>query len=85
MKSLSRRYMTAVDDLPLLILVAFDEQPGMRLTFAQIRRLWNLSEAQCRDVLAYLVGQGLLRCAADHQYCRPENERGFGDRFGHEG
>ena len=69
MLNMSRRYMTAVDDLPILILREFDTQPGLRLTFAQVRRLWDLSEAECRDVLAYLVGQRLLRCDADGQIC----------------
>ena len=72
MLSLSRRYMTAVDTLPLLIMTEFDEQPGLRLTFAQVRRLWDLSEAQCRDVLGYLVGQGLLRRGPGAQYCRAD-------------
>ena len=77
MLSLSRRYVTAVDSLPLLILSEFDDQPGVRLTFAQVRRLWDLSEAQCRDVLAYLVGQGLLRRCADRQYCRARSSSGI--------
>ena len=74
MKNLSRRYQTAVDNLPLLIMIEFDEQPALRLTFAQVRRLWDLSETQCRDVLTYLVGQGLLRCDANRQYCRAGSE-----------
>ena len=72
MKNLSRRDVTAVDKLPLLIMSEFDEQPGLHLTFAQVRRLWDLSERQCRDVLRYLIAEGLLRRAADRQYCRAD-------------
>jgi hypothetical protein len=70
MQNLSRRCLTAIDDLPLLIMSEFDEQPGLRLTFGQTTRLWDLSAEDCRDVLAYLVGSGLLRRASDGQYCR---------------
>jgi len=73
MESLSRRYVTSVDDLPLHIVSEFDEQPGLRLTSAQIRRLWILSERDCREVLECLVGIGLLRRTVDHQYCLPRN------------
>ena len=69
MRSLSRRYVTATDDVPILIMSAFDDQPGLRLTLGQVRRLWDLSESQAQEVLAYLVGQGLLRRSADRQYC----------------
>ena len=69
MPTLSRQYVTAVDDLSLLIMREFDEQPGLRLTCAQIRRVWNLSERTCRDVVEYLVTIGLLRVTADEQYC----------------
>jgi hypothetical protein len=72
MKNLSRRYLTAADNLPLLIMSEFDEQPGLHLTFAQVRRLWDLSEPQCHDVLKYLITEGLLRRAADRQYCRAD-------------
>lgn len=70
MQNLSRRYLMAIDDLPLLIMSEFDEQPGLRLTFAQTRRLWDVLAEDCRDVLAYLVGNGLLRRTSDGQYCR---------------
>ena len=72
MKNLSRRNVAAVDNLPLLIMSEFDEQPGLHLTFAQVRRLWDLSEPQCRDVLKYLIAEGLLRRGADRQYCRAD-------------
>ena len=71
MQTLSRNYVTSVDDLPLRIMSEFDEQPGLRLTGAQIRRLWNLSERTCWEVMGYLVGNGLLAVTTDGRYCLP--------------
>lgn len=69
MACLSRHYTSALDDLPVRILCEFDDQPGLRLTFSQIRRLWNVPEAECRDALAYLLRSELLRRDASGQYC----------------
>ena len=52
--------VTAVDDLPWLIAAEFDEQPGLRLTFPQVRRMWGLTDDECRRVLDYLVTAGQL-------------------------
>ena len=69
MACLSRQYTTALDDLPVRILCEFDDQPGLRLTFAQIRRLWDVPEVECREALAYLVRHELLRRETNGQYC----------------
>jgi hypothetical protein len=69
MASMSRHYTTALDDLPVRILSEFDDQPGLRLTFSQIRRLWDRPESECREALAYLTRNALLRCNANRQYC----------------
>lgn len=69
MAYLSRHYTTALDDLPVRILCEFDEQPGLRLTFWQIRRLWDVPESACQEALAYLVRRGLLARDAKGQYC----------------
>ena len=69
MACLSRHYTTAIDDLPMRILSEFEDQPGLRLTFSQARRLWDLPESTCRDALAYLVRCRLLRRDARGQYC----------------
>ena len=71
MASLSRRYTTALDELPLRILSEFDEQPGLRLTLAQVRRLWDAPEVECLDALTYLVRSGLLGRDLAGQYCLP--------------
>lgn len=36
--------------------------PGMRLTEAQVRRLFNLSSDECKAVLERLVESRLLTC-----------------------
>ena len=38
----------------------FNEMPGMRLTRAQIRRLWNLSLGDCDVVVDALIADGFL-------------------------
>jgi hypothetical protein len=38
----------------------FNEMPGMRLTRAQIRRLWNLSSPECDEVVDALISDGFL-------------------------
>jgi hypothetical protein len=38
----------------------FHEMPGLRLTFRQAQRLWNLDEASCRRALDVLVDSGFL-------------------------
>ena len=75
MTCLSRHYTTATDDLPLRILSEFEEQPALRLTFAQARRLWDVPESECRDALAYLVLCRALRVDARGQYCLKETRR----------
>lgn len=69
MACLSRQYTTALNDLPVRILCEFDEQPGLRLTFSQIRRLWDAPEGECREALAYLLSTELLRRDANGRYC----------------
>lgn len=69
MSRLSRHYTTALDDLPVRILSEFDDQPGLRLTFSQVRRLWDAPEIACQEALDYLVGLGLLRHNVDGRYC----------------
>jgi DNA-binding IclR family transcriptional regulator len=46
--------------------------PGMCLTEAQARRLFNLSAPTCSELLSLLVSQGVLRRSEDGQYRRVE-------------
>jgi hypothetical protein len=49
-----------LEDVAWFIDAEFKEMPGMRLTFAQVKRLWNLSDDDCRAVLDYLVSSERL-------------------------
>jgi hypothetical protein len=46
------------------------EMPGLTLTAAQARRLWNLDEDHCQAILDTLVGLQLLRRTAKGSYVR---------------
>jgi hypothetical protein len=65
----------ATHDLPAIIAAEFDEQPGLRLTFAQVKRLWNLRAEACQEVLEYLIFEGKLVLDEDGRYCRPDCTR----------
>jgi hypothetical protein len=56
--------------LPWVIAAEFDEQPGLRLTFQQVRRLWALSTPECEAILEYLVASGKLTHDRDGRYAR---------------
>jgi hypothetical protein len=60
----------SLEDLAWLIDAEYREMPGMRLTFAQARRLWNLSGDQCARVLDYLVESGVLARDEENRFCR---------------
>jgi hypothetical protein len=49
-----------VADIARVIHAEFDEMPGMRLTDAQVRRLWHLTERECELVLDHLCRAGEL-------------------------
>lgn len=57
-------------DVARLIDAEFDEMPGMRLTPAQVKRLWNLSEGECQQALDYLCEVGVLARDAVGRYLR---------------
>jgi hypothetical protein len=59
-----------LEDLAWLIDAEYREMPGMRLTFAQVRRLWNLSADECARVLDYLVDSGALMRDEANRFCR---------------
>jgi hypothetical protein len=62
-----------LEDLAWLIQAEFAEMPGMHLTFAQVKRLWNLSAADCQAVLGYLVLSGRLAQAGDDKFHRADS------------
>jgi hypothetical protein len=48
----------------------FREMPGLTLTVAQARRLWNVDLSTCTQVLSHLVDAGFLCRRADGSYGR---------------
>ena len=52
--------LVRLDDLACRIEAEFREMPFMRLTFAQVMGLWNLSRDQCTRVMDYLTSMGTL-------------------------
>lgn len=70
MKTSSRQADRRLEDAVWLIDAEYKEMPGMRLTFDQIRRLWNLSSDECGKVLEYMVRSGRLVIDDDGRYGR---------------
>lgn len=56
------------ESLEQRIAAEFREMPGMSVTSAQARRLFNIPEPTCSNVLDTLAGRGVLRRCADGQY-----------------
>ncbi len=57
-----------------LIDAEFHEMPGMRLTGAQARRLWNLAPGDCEEALGYLCESGQLVRDPSGRYLLPRFE-----------
>jgi hypothetical protein len=51
----------------------FVEMPGMRLTRAQIGRLWGLDRATCDRLIDALIGAGFLKRTAKDVYARADH------------
>jgi hypothetical protein len=50
----------ASEQLLSAIRVEYTRMPGMRLTRAQFRRLWQLDAGECDEALRRLMGDGFL-------------------------
>ncbi len=48
----------------------YEEQPGLRLTPQQARRLWDLDGPTCGAVLTALVDAGVLQRGPDGRFVR---------------
>jgi hypothetical protein len=53
----------------------FLEMPGLRLTEAQARRLWNLDQTQCESLLHTLVQERFLFRTRDGAFMKLEQAR----------
>ena len=62
---------SAVDcHLLMRIRMEYIEMPGLQLTGEQARRLWNLDQVTCEDILATLVEARFLARTARGTYLR---------------
>jgi len=61
-----------MDDVLRRVQGEFLEMPGLRLTEAQARRLWNLDEAACAALLGALVDAKFLFRTRDGAFMRVE-------------
>ncbi len=64
--------LTQIDDAVELIRMEYAELPGLRLTFWQAQRLWNLSEELCQRALGSLTESAFLARTTDGAYVRFE-------------
>jgi hypothetical protein len=60
----------ATEDVLRRVQGEFLEMPGLRLTEAQARRLWNLDQASCAALLATLVDAKFLFRTRDGAFMR---------------
>jgi len=56
--------------LLMRIRMEYVEMPGLQLTGGQARRLWNLDQSTCEDILATLVEEQFLTRTARGTYLR---------------
>ena len=64
----NRRDTSSRDALLQRVSSEFYEMPTLRLTAAQVRRLFGLRPDVCQRVLAGLVREGTLTCGSDERY-----------------
>jgi hypothetical protein len=63
----------ATEDVLWRVQGEFLEMPGLRLTEAQARRLWNLDQASCVALLGTLVDAKFLFKTRDGAFMRVDN------------
>ena len=61
---------TQIDDAVELIRMEYAELPGLKLTFWQAQRLWNLSDEVCARALKVLTDCQFLMRTRDGAYVR---------------
>ncbi|PWT85785.1 MAG: hypothetical protein C5B57_02320 [Blastocatellia bacterium] len=64
-------------DLLDRIRMEYVEMPDLRLTLRQARRLWNLDQALCDELLETLVHEGFLAQTSDGSFLRRANSSGW--------
>jgi hypothetical protein len=63
-------YSMEFRDVIELMRMEYAEIPGLKLTFWQAQRLWNLSGEQCERALAALMASGFLARTREGAYIR---------------
>jgi hypothetical protein len=64
---------STLTDLLQRIRAEYQESPGMRLTKAQVQRLWGLDAGTCDLLLGQLLETGFLKCTRGNGYVRADN------------
>ena len=64
-----------IEEAAQRIRMEYAEMPGLRLTFWQAQRLWNLPEDLCDRALTLLTISGYLVRTREGHYRRPHPER----------
>jgi Fic family protein len=59
-----------VDEAVELMRMEYAEMPGLKLTFVQAQRLWNISQEACERALGELTRSGFLDRTRDGAYVR---------------
>lgn len=70
---MKRESLRATEDALRRVRGEFLEMPGLRLTEAQARRLWNLDAESCEALLAALVDAKFLFRTRDGAFMRMEH------------
>jgi hypothetical protein len=64
---------TTLEDWLRIVRAEYREFPGLRLTKAQVQRLWNLDTETCEAVIRALEGEHFIRRTAGAAYVRADN------------
>lgn len=64
---------TRTSGIGAIICGEFNEMPGMRLTLAQVCRLWTLTRSEAEAVVGALVEGGVLAVDDGGRLCRPQD------------
>ena len=62
----------SVEEWARIIRGEYEESPGLSLTRAQVKRLWNLDSGVCDTVLGALTASGFLRENPRHMFVRDD-------------
>lgn len=74
-----------VDEAVELMKLEYAESPGLVLTVAEARQLWNLSEELCDRALRVLVNSSFLVRQPDGSFIRAEADSLAGPHTGEQG